>query len=336
MHIGKKIKVIMTITRITVLIFILAAFATCEKNEYDLLDPDSAGTWTLFNTDTGLPSNQVTDITRDSRGNLWVTFESNGAAKFANGVWTYYRTSNSDILSNAATTVAPATDGSVIIGTTDGISILNSTGNWISYRDPLVTSMFINCVRVTSNGWVWLGTLTQGFYYERGIGFEQVKLTNHNNIRAIEEDIDNKVWLGTENGLIRWVDGNMTVFTMSEGLHNNDITSLYSDSKNRLWVGASSGSRVTYIQNGEISQVSLMSGTQETNIRDIHEDRRGDVWFATHNGGLVRFDGVVSHSYKVSSGFYENDINCIGEDHDGNLWFGLRNKGLVRYTLPIQ
>jgi ligand-binding sensor domain-containing protein len=325
----------MTKIRIAALIFIFMAAASCEKTEYDLLDPESAGTWTLYSTDTGLPSNQITDITRDSRGNLWVTFESNGAAKYENGTWAFYRTANSDILSNSVTTVASSGDGSVIIGTNDGISILNTTGDWISYRDPLVASMYINCAKVTSNGWVWLGTQTQGFYYDRGSGYEQVKLTNHSNIRTIEEDSERIVWLGTENGLLRWDGGSTTVITTSDGLHNNDITSVFSDRKNRLWIGASSGTRVTCIQDGELSQVSLMNSTPETIIRDIHEDRRGDIWFATHNGGLVRFDGVISHSYKISGGFYENDINCIGEDSDGNIWFGLRSKGLVKYTLPL-
>jgi ligand-binding sensor domain-containing protein len=82
-------------------------------------------------------------------------------------------------------------------------------------------------------------------------------------------------------------------------------------------------------------QLSLFNGDVASEINDIKEDPRGDIWFATYDSGLIRFDGVVSHSYKKYNGFPENDVISIGEDNDGNIWFGLYSKGLVKYAIPI-
>ena len=58
----------------------LMLFTACERNNYELLDPASAGQWTYFTTVEGLPGNRVTDIQLDSKNNLWFTFPGQGTA----------------------------------------------------------------------------------------------------------------------------------------------------------------------------------------------------------------------------------------------------------------
>jgi len=92
-------------------LFILLCLSACEKKKYDLLDPASAGVWTLFDVSKGLPGNSVRDITRDSQDNLWITFENKGAAIYDNGAFISYNTANSDILSNSVTSVGTGNNG---------------------------------------------------------------------------------------------------------------------------------------------------------------------------------------------------------------------------------
>jgi ligand-binding sensor domain-containing protein len=114
------------------------------------------------------------------------------------------------------------------------------------------------------------------------------------------------------------------------------VTSLRSDSKKRLWIGTDGGKTVSWIDATGLHQLNLMTGSDTLSVKDIWEDRRGDIWFATFNDGLIMYDGVIPHVYKNGiNGLPENKVNCIGEDKNGNLWFGLYSKGLVRYTLPI-
>jgi ligand-binding sensor domain-containing protein len=222
------------------------------------------------------------------------------------------------------------------MGTIDGLAIRSATGEWSSFKDPAVTTMPVNTVKVTSNGWIWVGTQGRGFYINDGTGYEQIYVSTFENVNAIEEDSKQNIYLGTDNGLLKWDGSNWTVLTTSNGLPDNDITSLFLDSQDKIWVGTSGGLTVAYLDNLGLHQVSLMNGTAGAYIRDIYEDKRGDLWFATWFDGLICYDGVIPHSYKKYNGFFENDVNCIGEDKDGNMWFGLYSKGLVKYTLPIE
>jgi ligand-binding sensor domain-containing protein len=319
------------------LVFVILLYA-CQRTEYFLLDPETAGVWTLYTTADGLPSNQVRDIKLDSKNNLWVTFPGYGMAKLANNTWTYYRASTTPLLNDGVICVAEAADGKMIFGTSNGLSILSATtsGNvWSSYLDP-VTSMYVNSIKVASNGWIWVGTQNQGFYLNKGSGFIKNFTDLYKNVNVIEEGPQGNIFIGTDNGIIKWDGTAYTYLTTSNGLPSNKIRSLRLDSKERLWIGTEGGKDVSWIDRRGMHQVNLMTGSDSVFVKDIFEDRSGDIWFATFNNGVIRYDGVLPHSYKFSlNGFPEDKVYSIGEDNEGNLWFGLYSRGLVKYTLPI-
>jgi ligand-binding sensor domain-containing protein len=318
-------------------ILILLVFpVSCERHDYELLDPDSAGVWTIFDTSDGLPGNNVTDIRLDSKDNLWLTFPGQGVAKYSDGTWTNYRTTTSQILSNMVSCVAETSDGSLIFGTSSGISILSKTDTWSSYLDPIVT-MIVSAVKVAVDGTVWVGTAGQGFYVNTGSGFVRTAIPAYNTItvNAIEEDFSGNIWIATNNGLIKWDGSSFTPLNVANGLPNRKITSLMRDSKRKLWIGTRGGKTVSFIDAKGIHQLSLLNGRDSCSINKIFEDRRGNIWFATASDGLIKYNGIIPYVYKTNNGLPENTINSIGEDKYGNLWFGLATKGVVRYTLPI-
>ncbi len=318
------------------ILLLLVVSVSCERHDYELLDPDSAGVWTLFDTDDGLPGNNVSDIRRDSKDNLWLTFPGQGVAKFSDGTWTYYRTPTSQILDNTVSCVAESSDGSLIFGTASGISILSKTDTWSSYLDPLVT-MVVSAVKVAADGTIWVGTAGQGFYVNTGSGFVRTTIPAYNSIavNAIEEDFSGNIWIATNDGLIKWDGSSFSTLNVANGLPNRKITSVMRDSKRKLWIGTRGGKTVTWIDTKGIHQLSLLNGRDSCSINKIFEDRRGNVWFATDSDGLIKYNGVIPYIYKANNGFPENSIKSIGEDKYGNLWFGLATKGVVRYTLPI-
>jgi len=134
----QKWKFLYYFLRVELLILIVIIISSCEKVDEDLKDPSSTGKWTTFNTSTGLPANQVRGTFCDSKGNMWFAVSANGAAKFAGGAWTYYKTSNSGILSNGVTCIGEDNDGNIIFGTTNGISFLSPTNSWSYFRDANV------------------------------------------------------------------------------------------------------------------------------------------------------------------------------------------------------
>lgn len=59
-------------------------------------------------------------------------------------------------------------------------------------------------------------------------------------------------------------------------------------------------------------------------------DKSGDMWFATSQEGVYKYDGRSFTQYNLDNGLCGNDISTIIEDQDGFYWFGTEN-GLCKY-----
>jgi len=314
------------------ILLFLIMLLSCERTDYELLDPATAGVWTLFNTNDGLPGNTVTDIGRDRNDNLWMTFAGQGVAKYDGETWTSYRTTNSLLLSNSVSCVTQDKEGSIIIGTALGLSVLSATNTWDSFLDPVI----ITAAKVASNGNIWIGTADQGFFVNSGSGFVKTYSDPYRTVNVIEEDASGNIWLGTNNGLIKWNGTTYTYLNKLNGLPANKVSSLLKDRQNRLWIGTRGGNTAAWIDSRGLHQLPLFNGRDSCQINDILQDRSGSIWFATTSDGLIRYDGIIPRTIRSASGkLPENTILSIGEDRYGNLWFGLGSKGVVRYTLPI-
>ena len=64
----------------------------------------------------------------------------------------------------------------------------------------------------------------------------------------------------------------------------------------------------------------------ESNVRDAMEDRSGALWLGTNRKGLIRFSDGRFQSVATS----HNNILCLAEDRRGNLWVGTQGGGLDR------
>jgi ligand-binding sensor domain-containing protein len=336
----RKDKLVKCLSLLPGISLFLICLASCERTEYDLLDPESAGIWKQYSTtNSTLPGNSIYDIDIDQTGNLWATCYGKGLAKFQSGVWTTYNISNSYILSNYTTALEPATGG-MLIGTTYGLSVRQTSGTWLYYYDSSVAYMIINALKTDSRGNYWIGTEDEGYYFYNGTSFSHY-LSGYD-VNAIAEDKSGNIWIGTDRGLFKYNGTHLTisstpVFSSSNGLTSNNISTLYTDSKGRLWVGYFASKTASWVENNAVNQLNLMTGEELTTIWDIQEDKKGDIWFATGGSGLIHYDGVIPHSYKeYNTSLIDDDIYCICQDLEGNLWLGTSSKGVLKYTLPLE
>ncbi len=80
------------------------------------------------------------------------------------------------------------------------------------------------------SGTIWVGLRAKGLFRFDGNKFEQVALEANQSITSIysiEEDEDDILWLGTNQGLIRFVkkDQSFKIYTQKDGLVNNEFAS---------------------------------------------------------------------------------------------------------------
>lgn len=65
-------------------------------------------------------------------------------------------------------------------------------------------------------------------------------------------------------------------------------------------------------------------------IRNIREDRAGNIWFATF-GGPIRYDGKHFTNFAEEVGLAKTRIFSLAESRSGALWFGSITGGASRY-----
>ncbi|OGG57270.1 MAG: hypothetical protein A3F84_12085, partial [Candidatus Handelsmanbacteria bacterium RIFCSPLOWO2_12_FULL_64_10] len=65
-------------------------------------------------------------------------------------------------------------------------------------------------------------------------------------------------------------------------------------------------------------------------VRDIFEDRDGNIWFATDNGAQ-RYDGLRWTTYTTKDGLAHNQVRTVMQTRDGAIWFGTSDGGISRF-----
>jgi signal transduction histidine kinase/ligand-binding sensor domain-containing protein len=133
--------------------------------------------------------------------------------------------------------------------------------------------------------------------------------------RVIFEDRDGGLWAGTANSLNRW---NGHAFEKVDDPRLTGILSIAQGRDGTMWFGTSKGAYRVF--SGRTTHYSTAEGLSNNTIRDIHEDRRGDVWMATDFGlNRVRTDGSVE-SFAGRGGLGTDYALSIGETGNGRLW----------------
>lgn len=100
------------------------------------------------------------------------------------------------------------------------------------------------------------------------------------------------------------------------------VVAAYADSKGVLWFGTM-GKGVARLDGDALTYLSPAGGKGGDVVASIAEDRRGDLWFAGHDGtGLCKYDGVTFTQ------LWEEETR-VTVDRDGTIWAGTR-RGVLR------
>ena len=97
-----------------------------------------------------------------------------------------------------------------------------------------------------------------------------------------------------------------------------------------LWLATSHGA-IRYDGKRLRTYTRKEEGFLVDNVRDVIEDSRGNIWFATRGGGTVRYDGETFHSRTTKNGWAHNNISKILESANKDIWFATEG-GVTQYT----
>jgi signal transduction histidine kinase/ligand-binding sensor domain-containing protein/CheY-like chemotaxis protein/AraC-like DNA-binding protein len=182
----------------------------------------------------------------------------------------------------------------------------------------------------TDNGlFTYDGTSTKHYLHDSRIA---TSLSN-NVVWCLYVDSRNNVWAGTEYNISVIADNqNFEVFPLSEITgrgDGNQIYNIFRDSASNLWLGGTNGlikcslidKSSTWFKPGDNAHP-----LPHNRIRNINEDRKGDIWIAT-DGSINRYDKAADKfiTYSITDASHNFNANwAYGtlEDSDDHLWIG--------------
>lgn len=139
-------------------------------------------------------------------------------------------------------------------------------------------------------------------------------------IRAIEQDADGYLWLGTDVGLVRFDGVRFMPWTtpLSNGLPITRANSLLSSRDGSLWVSINERELIR-IQHGAPTAFTEREGFGRNFVFALAEDHEGTVWAGTL-GGLYRFHDQRWERLGASHGLVDGAVLAVYEDRAQRLW----------------
>lgn len=222
--------------------------------------------------------------------------------------------------------------------------------------DTTLVSQYIRSIFQDSKGNLWFGTLGEGVvrydastntkktltYFSNPDGFY------NNTVYAINEDKKGNLWFGTDQGVYKYDSKTFRNYNQKDGLTHIDISrkSILVDKSGTVWVGTHGGVfRYDPAADARGSQsFSLFKQLPPINVAGIMEDRSGNIWFASSDKGVFRYDARLSRqssgdgvgqgktitNIAEKEGLGENYAGGMAQDKAGNMWFTMKN-GICKF-----
>ncbi len=144
-----------------------------------------------------------------------------------------------------------------------------------------------------------------------------------NSVIAIAQTRDGYLWLGTEEGLVRFDGARFVTFDKSNvpGLQSNVVVALLVDRHDGLWFGTTGGGLIS-LSHGVFKIYTTQNGLSNDSILALHEDGQGDLWIATDGGGLNRLHNGRFQTFTRRDGLADNTVFSLCGDRKGGVWIG--------------
>ena len=255
----------------------------------------------------GIHGVRIRNVFRDREGALWIGTEGRGVYRQL-GTRLFHYSTKDGLVNNFVRAFLQARDGSVWIGTDEGVSCWKPQG-FTNYemRDGL-SYFSIRSLLEDRDGGIWIGT-ERGVNHLRGHAFVNDALTEalkDEKVWAIHEDSDGGLWFGTRTaGLFRWRSGKLTHYTVAHGLASSGIYELLEDHNHNLWISGPNG--ISVIRRSELDaiaeqrsrSVSLVLYGVSDGLQSIQMyggekpagvlTNQGEVWFSSSKGPVRVF-----------------------------------------------
>ena len=213
--------------------------------------------------------------------------------------------------------------GSLWIATKIGLMRFDGVRFAMFDRGPAAAALErgVNCLLVSRDGSLWIGTEGGGLVRLRNGSFQRYSTAGgvaNEFVRAIYEDRNGEIWMGSDQGLFRVTGASITKIDGIAGTPSIFVRAIAEDQQGHLWVGGTA--ILEFNGTAFVRQYSLAGGPSNNLITSMFSGRDGTLWVGTLSGlHRLREAGVLERvaghfrSSRFDSGeFGWNDLDWHG------------------------
>ncbi len=185
-------------------------------------------------------------------------------------------------------------------------------------------------------GLMWVGT-DQGLRAFDGYRFKTYRSNGYspgilpnNYVNCITEDHHDRLWIGTRDGVVGY-DRISGIFKTYEPRSEQarSIITLFTSADGTVWAGTNAGVSRYDPDKDEFADINLPDG-----VRSIAEDKKGNLYIGTWEGGLLRLDKRSGRMVAYPRMSERNTVASLLFDSKGRLWIGTWENGILRLDHP--
>ncbi|WKN44456.1 PAS domain S-box protein [Tunicatimonas pelagia] len=285
-----------------------------------------------FGMQDGLSSSYVTHILETSNKQLAIA-TYNGLTIYDGDTFTSYTITNQSGKNLEVRRVFEHSNGRLLLLLPQNQLAFWSpdTVNLLSIPD-IMAEKYITGMVQTSPDTYWATTYDGDLLNFNGAEWEMLSVTHPSqpNFNRLYRDESGQFWLIGEQGLFTYQPKD-TVFR--EFVFKSDLPgavfSLMSDTEERMWAATANGVFCFNPKTGKVNPKS--HGLDGSVVRDIFQDREGNIWFGSYDEGMFKFRGETFTHLRTEHGLYEKSVFSIIKDRRDDYWFSYIPGGLDRY-----
>ena len=329
------------------------------------------GSIKIFTLEDGLPNVSIRALQEDLYGNIWV-----GTAK---GVVYIDPNNNIHQISGLeeygeeniiVTNLYCDSAGRIWLSSAKvkGLFVYNNSRFERYEGIKTVENPVVTCVTQDSDGAFWFG-VSPHFAVRQKNGSEKLYNLGHGSqpgtlVNAMFEDSGKNMWFCADSGVSLLHNGEISFYTMDEGLADNNVNHVIEDREGNIWLATDRGgieklslsriatipfpTTINAIAEDTVRKVSWLGGDKglycvdhslnqveneytrycaNVRIRSVELCKNGDLLLSCYEKfGLLRLSSNGSKkSWRVEDGLPGNKVRCTLEASDGKIYVGTTN-----------
>lgn len=325
-----------------------------------------------ISVDDGLSNESVTSVFQDSKGYMWIGTKD-GLNRYDGELIKIYNcnTEDKNVLSSTyINDIEEDINGNIWIATDYGLDFLITETDSVIRMKDIEDKHNLGNLKITSilkssynENIMWVGTEnglvkfdlknknTEAFYHDQ----KNLNSLTSSSITCLEEDENNRIWVGTKQG-INIIDKNSMINSNKDKGYEDKLFICYisKDNLGNMWVSTKQGIFIYNTRSDKDDSVFIINNAKikSYNIKEqsintiytfdnnsvkfynnfIFNDSKNNVWLASNNGAIrysrdkrniETFSKDIDFKYSITS----NSVTCFYEDSNGTIWIGT-DKGI--------